>query len=492
MLRIISTLFCIILFSNLFTQHTFELLLSNDQDQAINDVIEDQEGNYILVGKIKNSQTNYYDGYLLRISSNGELLNELSFHNIDNGSLFFNILKSDSSFYILGEVFYETQTSYSAYLWLLNLNIDLVVTNEWFLNIPEDRWFSYMKSIIDSDTNIVITGYTTREDTVGFSPYNFDPFFYKTSLSGDSLSSKFMTLAFSLTMSNDIVEKSDKSGYYAFGNDFADLSQTGQRFELGKSFDSVDIVKVPYRIRADFSSISLNDTLILICGEGGPETTPDYSINVLSHTENNLPINYNYFKIEGNMRDRPACFYGLSKNEDNIYVGGTSNLDFANPFYSSLDSWFHLIKINPDITPIWEYWYGGDAYYHLYSILATNDEGCLMVGTRYDDTIQYLERDIYIIKVNSEGLLVWTQEIPINKPLLTVYPNPGTDLINIKISKGEFEFELININGQVLIKQQINSSLNTVNTESIQSGMYFYKIINKKNKTIETGKWIKK
>ena len=125
-------------------------------------------------------------------------------------------------------------------------------------------------------------------------------------------------------------------------------------------------------------------------------------------------------------------------------------------------------------------------------MIATNDGGCLMVGNRYDDEIQNQERDIYIAKVNSEGLIVWTQEIPIKKQETTVYPNPGTNQINIKTDNKELDFELININGQVLFSQIVNNNLKTINTESLKSGMYFFRLIDKKYKTIETGKWIKK
>jgi len=64
--------------------------------------------------------------------------------------------------------------------------------------------------------------------------------------------------------------------------------------------------------------------------------------------------------------------------------------------------------------------------------LATNDGGCLMVGCRYDYETQDQERDIYIAKVNSDGLIVWTQEIPMGKQVTTVFPNPGTNRLNIK------------------------------------------------------------
>ena len=161
-------------------------------------------------------------------------------------------------------------------------------------------------------------------------------------------------------------------------------------------------------------------------------------------------------------------------------------------FFSTYDSWFHLIKINPDLTPVWEYWYGGDAYYFMYSILATNDGGCLMVGNRYDFETQNQERDIYIAKVNSDGLIVWTQEIPFNKQPTTVYPNPGTNLLNIKTQNHELLFELVNINGQVVIKKTLNKNQITISTESLNPGMYFYRLLDRKNKNAETGKWIKK
>ncbi|MBE9485289.1 MAG: T9SS type A sorting domain-containing protein [Bacteroidetes bacterium] len=492
--KVLITFLFIILFTNSFTQNTFEYLLSNDKDQEIFDVIEDQDGNFAFVGRIKNSQADYSDGYIFKIGSNGELLDELTIHQDTIGCSFYNIHIYNDAFFVLGNDLFDTQISYSAYLWLMQLNSDLTTLNEWVFNIPNDRWFVYMKSIVDSDTNIVITGYTMREDTVGFSPYNFDPFFYKISRDGDSLVSKFMTLPFSLTMSTDILEKSDTSGYYAYCFAIADLPQAGQRYELSKNLDSIDIVGVPYWIYGYISSISLYDSIILISGEGGPpQTTPDYSINVLTLTEDNIPIDYNYFKIEGNMRDRTAYLYGLGKNEDNIYVGGTSNIDFANPYYSSLDSWYHLIKVNPDLTPIWEYWYGGDAYYHLYSIEATNDAGCIMVGTRYDDAIQYMERDIYILKVNSDGLLVGTDENPsIKMREALIFPNPGNNHIEVRIAAQHLQskFELYDMSGKHVLTNKIHGKWGEVNTTALKTGTYIYLIYNSEG-LFEQGKWIK-
>jgi hypothetical protein len=495
MSRLIVVFLCICMQFYSFAQNTFELLISDDRDQEIYHLVEDSSGNYVLAGKIMNDQTNFYDGYLIKINAEGELLNESIFHDETGESFFFNIHFVDGSFCTLGQIFFETQSYYSANLWQMQLNQDLVVTNESLNKIPNDRWFSYMKSIIDSDTNIVFTGYTTRPDTSGPSPipYNHDPFFYKLSLSGDSISSKFMSLPFKLTLSTDIIEKSETPGYFAFGNDFFDIPLTGQRFELSKNFDSLNVVATPLRIRGYFSSAMINDTSILICGQGGPETTPSYSLNVLTHTEDNTPIDYNYFKIEGSMRDHPAFLYSLGKNGDNTFVGGTSNFDYSNPFYSSFDSWYHLVKINPDLSPVWEYWYGGDAYYHLYSIAATNDGGCIMVGNRYDDETKNPNRDIYILKVNEEGLLVSTSEKPTEGlHEVLVFPNPGNNYLKVRIAVQvkQCTIELYDMNGKRLLSEQIQGQWGEMNTSSLIPGTYIYRIYNDEG-LFESGKWVK-
>jgi len=347
-----------------------------------------------------------------------------------------------------------------------------------------------MNSIIDSDNNIVITGYTSRWDTV--SPLNNDVFFYKLSLGGDSINSQFSTTENSLTLSFDIIEKSEHTGYFAYGKKYSGISgRSGERFDLSKQLDSLNIEIVPNDIHLYISSEWLNDSIIIISGNGEPPEVPSYSLSVLITTEDNTPLDYNHFKIEDPMRDHTAMFQGVSVKDDNIYIGGTSNFNYANPFFSTSDSWFHLIKINPDLSPIWEYWYGGDAYYFLYSILATSDGGCLMVGNRYDYEIQNQERDIFVVKVDGNGLIVWTQEIQPDKAMFSIYPNPGRDQIQTKMPAGEFEFELFNLNGQVLINQPVNHKMNSVNTSNLIPGLYFYRIINPQHQIISTGKWIK-
>lgn len=492
MKQIIFTLSLFISFSiTLDAQYTFQTTLSNPDDQIINCVTEDDVGNFIFVGRKYSIELDLTQAYLLRLDPSGELLDEMVFDVSQEGrtSMFFNVFFFNDSLFLLGSKRIDAETTKLLYL---KLDKNLVLISEKLLDIPASRWFSYMNSIIDSDSNFVITGYTTRLDTNqnGNTDYNNDAFFYKLSLNGDSITSHFYTSWVPIDCSYDILESPDSSKYYAFVSHFTEVFGTsGQRLTLNKNLDSMNIDSIPLRVYDNYSPTYLNQNDILICGKrtvNGP-----YALNVLSITETGFLIDYGIFKKD-TFRDFPSMYKGISKYDNNIYIGGTSNFDYFNPFFSTLDSWYHLIKINPDITPIWENWYGGDAYYHLYSILATSDSGCLMVGNRYDYETQGQERDIYVVKVNSEGLIVWTQEIQPDKSLFTIFPNPGENLINIRTPKGEFDFELINHNGMVVLDQLIQNGGKTINTEALHSGLFVYRITDINNKVIQTGKWIKK
>lgn len=478
---------------NVVSQFTFTNTISLPEDQMIKNIEEGEDGSFLLVGKIHNLETNFPAGYLIKIDSLGNLIQENAITYSDtNTHIFYNVHFFDGDFFILG----SRQFIYPYYfkLWYLRMDSDLNIISEKFINLQDNKWFSYMNSIIDSDTNFVITGYTTRPDSTdpSPSPYNEDPYFIKLSLDGDSIVSNFITNTYHVSHSYDIIEKTDNTGYIAYGFKYSEyITGGGQRFELDNYFDSLNIEDVPYNISSYTSATKLTDSTIIVSGGGGSYPAPSYSISVLSTTTDNTPIDYNFFMMNGNIRDYTAFYDGVSKHGDHIYVGGTSNFDYANPFWSTNDSWFHLVKINPDLSPIWEYWYGGDAYYQLYSILATNDGGCIMVGNRYDYETQNQERDIYIVKVDSNGLITWTQEIPITKTKAVVFPNPGTDQLNIKSSINCTDLELINLNGQVVIRQNLDKNQSAINTESLKPGMYFYRLIDFKSKTIETGKWIK-
>jgi hypothetical protein len=143
----------------------------------------------------------------------------------------------------------------------------------------------------------------------------------------------------------------------------------------------------------------------------------------------------------------------------------------------------------------WERFYGGDAQYVMYTIIASNDGGCIISGTRYD----YLnatekELDIHILKLNNEGLLVGTrEETAIEMREALVFPNPGTNYLKLRIAAQykQSTFELFDMNGKKVLTQQINGKWGEVNTTLLNAGTYIYNIYNSGG-LFESGKWVKR
>lgn len=75
---------------------------------------------------------------------------------------------------------------------------------------------------------------------------------------------------------------------------------------------------------------------------------------------------------------------------------------------------------------------------------------------------------------------------------LSIYPNPFTNQINIKLNESQInkcEFRVYNVLGAEVMYTTILKQVTTIETSNLPSGIYFYQV-NSSNKTIQTGKLI--
>jgi hypothetical protein len=57
---------------------------------------------------------------------------------------------------------------------------------------------------------------------------------------------------------------------------------------------------------------------------------------------------------------------------------------------------------------------------------------------------------------------------------ISIYPNPANDILNLELkNEGIFSIRIINTLGQELSKHKVYSGINTINTELLESGIYF-------------------
>ncbi len=189
--------------------------------------------------------------------------------------------------------------------------------------------------------------------------------------------------------------------------------------------------------------------------------------------------------------DIPALSAIDFRHKDSIFTGGTSPYWF---YYGNFASWYYVLQTDSNLNIRWERFYGGDAYYMMQKIVASNDGGCIIAGTRYDyQNTSEEELDIHILKLNSEGLLVGTAEEPtIEMREALVFPNPGTNHLKVRIAAHYKEsiFELYDIGGKIVLSEQIIGKWGEVNTVALKSGTYVYRIYNEEG-LFESGKWLK-
>lgn len=169
-------------------------------------------------------------------------------------------------------------------------------------------------------------------------------------------------------------------------------------------------------------------------------------------------------------------------------MGGTSGGPLA-----AIDKKLEVFNLRPSSGEInWQLYYGDSGAYEVSMVLATCDGGCLIAGTRWDWRNHPIEeRDVILLKVNSQGQLVGIDNDHASK-LTThlIYPNPGGDKLYLECGPEDGVFEIYDGYGRNVISQNYASGYLVLDTSGLAKGMYYYRIIPGK-KDHYTGIWVK-
>jgi hypothetical protein len=73
----------------------------------------------------------------------------------------------------------------------------------------------------------------------------------------------------------------------------------------------------------------------------------------------------------------------------------------------------------------------------------------------------------------------------INTSSFRIFPNPATEILHFDVDK-DVKLEIYNSNGQKVIAQALNNSINKINVNNLNNGIYFIKILDGKEIVAET------
>ena len=469
------------------SQVTFENIVSDSLDQMPANIVEIDNG-YIILEHLGSYFTNNYHTRILKMNLEGEIIQSKilkpdtyrfgieSIVKIEDGNYlcygsqqltadsaaFFTAIKLDHNFNIIFEKNYLTDFSS-----ISNINVEK----------RNNMWVVTGTGLYMDFARMVICSYLLNEnqDTI------------KTNIYGGS----------SITWVFDMIYAEEEDVFRLFTMGFHQQTNTsGQILKINPALQIIDIIGIPEYVNVYHNAKYLDNQSYLLSGKvavslGNP---PNIQMALLKMSSEDSLLNHQLYGPPDTL-DYPGVYTNLDFiDESDIYYGGTSNYS-VQTIWSPTKSWFILNKVNSNLELQWQKFYGGDAYYVLWNLIATKDGGCMMAGARFDYLTQYNERDLYIVKVNQDGLIVGTgEELPnISAQDAIVYPNPGNEYLNIQSGPqiNSALFELFDMNGNLVLTTPLDERLETISTIMLSTGTYPYRITFD-NKIVGSGKWVKK
>ena len=158
--------------------------------------------------------------------------------------------------------------------------------------------------------------------------------------------------------------------------------------------------------------------------------------------------------------------YSVQQTTDGGYILTGSTTSFGNG-----EKDVYLIKTDSQGNTLWTKTFGGIDKDAGNSVKQTTDGGYIITGI-YEDNNGSNE-DVYLIKIDSQGNISWTNELDISSTI-NIHPNPTNDLITIDIENynGSFNVEIYDLQGRLLE----TTKSKTISLKKYSKGIYIFRV----------------
>jgi hypothetical protein len=440
--------------------NSFDLRVAHAVDESINDILE-YPNFYILSGKLKINGV--FNTYIIKVDKQGNVLKDTA---LLPGSYAANILKISNSMFVaicadLSNYPYKTKLEYV----LFDTSISHIYTKNLYL--PDSLYAMRYYASISNDSTILISG-TLNKYSLSI-PVNMDPFVYKASITGDSLAFSLKSNCSSnIDRGFNTIELEGK--YYIFMSYWTN-STDGSILVMDKNLITIDTIDIPNSLYDSYSALLMKDSTILVATLSQNNNSV-YISNIDSN--GNLGVS----KVLGNAFEYPYPAYQNTLSRNKNYIFAVRNIDFplSSPFYGIGNSSNLVVsKMDNNLNTVWEWDYGGDAFYHAYNILATADMGCIIIGNVNDTINHNYNRDIFIIKLDSNGTTTWVRNIQPPRVAISLYPNPAGHTLNISLEAPNQDItacRIYDLHGRLLQQEHGHGRKLRINVQTLPAGAY--------------------
>jgi hypothetical protein len=481
MKEIVLSILCVLIIINIQAQNSFEVHFNNNLLNEMPFVfVNDNDGGFAGIVK----KTSILDGavnyYLYKISSDGDTSSVL-FSKQDTSFRLGNLIRLNSEppgYLLIGFGYTPEQGPFRnmTFLYRLNDNLEIIWEKDFLFDYTYVAPASEMMEDPNGDLLYCCT------------PQGPEMFLLKLSPYGDSLQFKefqgteggtIFSMTYSSDSSNILLHTRTSIG---IGFPECDIKKLDENWNL------VDVTYYPWDYVPPTTATLLPSGKTLVNGCLLLGYRECYLTAYL--LDEDLSIQYEFSLNHTDTTSRAAYSYSADYYEWNTYIGGTFDLYFFHK-QDHYPSWFYVAKVNDTLGTIFEKYIGGDAAYELHCIAAASDGGVLLAGTReelYNDTTQY---DGIIIKLDANGCITNLEDHPnIEIKEVLVYPNPGSDKLNIRTALDQCVFNLYDENGKLILTYNVTDKQTSLPTSFLRSGKYIY-TFSRNGSVIDSDVWIK-
>jgi len=469
-------------------QNTFSTVIKHNLDFFPTDIIETSNHDFLIASAARIPITSNYvwKTYIYKLNPEGTLTDSLIINEEGRISVIRKIEQLDDGNYIAWGS-YETDQFFNYDFWQIIFDENLNIISE--LKTPTNYGFlKFINTTKNKHNNYIVAGtYHTDANQVIFSS-----FFLKEITPQGIILKDTSYLLDGWNNIADICYSPKKDLYYAATRSTLSTNSSREIIVFDTNFSIYEISSLyPDMLMGLSPTVNFvtDSTFVLACNyrsEADEKLLGVYELSDKFEIKNHI-----YIGTPSDTMWYAGVFNNLSFiTTDQLFFGSTKGVKWVE--WPNSPSYIQLDCLDENLNIKHEKYYGGDAYYVVHNVLASHDEGCVLMATRYSyGNNNIKKRNIAILKVDANGLLTSNNNqinIPIKNAI--IMPNPGTNYLELYTGAYPSELQLFNINGQLVLSKEIYNESSRINTEILKSGTYIWHLV-KGNEVVENGKWVK-
>ena len=436
---------------------------------------------------------------VMKLSPSGELLGELTLDAEGRGIAIYKLFKDQTGsnhFIAMGKINSEDLLYDKPFM--VKFDGDLHVVSQKEIELPEEyhAYFSGGRSMMDSQGDIVFC--TRLDDYPNFNEYD-NLLYLRFSSEGEVLAfgeSPVRSNMFLLSQ-GDLFEYKDGSGDYGqtfVGEPEGSSNSPAYLFRMNRDFSEFETREFPLTISlsqtdyihfseyfSDAFATAFPDNSLLISSkairsDGWNPMLCDEVIVTMKLDQNDSIVGLSFEPHDNDSARALACCQGMDNIDGGYFFICNGVYD---PRYwqgGEIEGRNRIVvtKAEGDGNAVWRRYYEFEDYvFHPCSVMATKDDGCIVVGRCW--TEDHAKAEVFAIKFFSDGSLSFPELNAHVRPYL-FYPNPAQDQLHLQYSPDVQPtcIELLDLQGRLVRKQC--QGLENIELQGLVAGQYLMKV----------------